>query len=77
MRILHDDYRRDVSDARDGSASVPSPWAEIGAAWCRASRDGVADGLLSVAVPKIEARKLYANLGRAAGQDDDNVFAVV
>ena len=43
----------------------------------RTSRDGVAYVLLSLAAPEFGARKLYANLGRAAGQDDDNVFAVI
>ena len=32
---------------------------------------------LSLAAPEFGPRKLYANLGRAAGQDDDNVFAVI
>ena len=50
---------------------------EIGAAWRRTSRDGVAYVSLSLAAPEFGARKLYANLGRAAGQDDDNVFAVI
>jgi hypothetical protein len=26
---------------------------------------------------RVSARRLYANLGCAAGQDDDNVFAVI
>ena len=50
---------------------------EIGAAWRRTSRDGVAYVSLSLAAPEFGARKLYANLRRAAGQDDDNVFAVI
>lgn len=32
---------------------------------------------LSLAAPEFGPRKLYANLGRAAGQDDDSVFAVI
>jgi hypothetical protein len=29
----------------------------------------------ALAAPEFGPRKLYANLGRAAGQDDDGVFA--
>ena len=43
----------------------------------RTSRDGVAYVSLSLAAPEFGARKLYANLDRAAAQDDDNVFAVI
>jgi hypothetical protein len=32
---------------------------------------------LSLADPAFGPKKLYANLGRAAGQDDENVFAVI
>jgi len=32
---------------------------------------------LPLAVPEFGPRELYANLGRAAGQDDDGVFAVI
>ena len=32
---------------------------------------------LSLAAPEFGPRKLYANLGRAAGQDDDDVFALI
>ena len=51
---------------------------EIGAAWKRVSRDTGAEYIsLSLAAPEFGPRKLYANLGRAAGQDDDSVFAVI
>ena len=32
---------------------------------------------LSLAAPEFGPRKLYANLGRAAGQDDDSVYAII
>lgn len=32
---------------------------------------------LGLADPAFGPKKLYANLGRAAGQDDDDVFAVI
>ena len=56
---------------------VVTDGVEIGAAWRRTSRDGAAYISLNLATPEFGARKLYANLGRAAGQDDDNVFAVI
>ncbi|OWJ68956.1 DUF736 domain-containing protein [Inquilinus limosus] len=51
---------------------------EIGAGW---TRTGEASGKtyvsLSLAAPEFGPRKLYANLGRAAGQDDPDVFALI
>jgi uncharacterized protein (DUF736 family) len=51
---------------------------EVGAGWLRT---GEASGKeyvsLSIAAPEFGPRKLYANLGRAAGQDDEEVFAVI
>jgi uncharacterized protein (DUF736 family) len=32
---------------------------------------------LSIAAPEFGSRRLFANLGRAAGQDDDSVFALI
>jgi uncharacterized protein (DUF736 family) len=32
---------------------------------------------LSLAAPEFGPRRLYANLGRAAGQDDPDVFALI
>ena len=51
---------------------------EIGAVWIRKSETSGKDYVsLSLAAPEFGHRKLYANLGRAAGQDDDDVFAVI
>ena len=51
---------------------------EIGAAWIRKSEvSGNKYVSLSLAAPEFGPRKLYANLGRAAGQDDEDVFAVI
>jgi len=51
---------------------------EIGAGWLRT---GEASGKeyvsLSLAAPEFGPRKLYANLGRAAGQEDGDVFALI
>ena len=32
---------------------------------------------LSLAAPEFGPKKLYANLGKAAGQDDDSLYAVI
>ncbi len=32
---------------------------------------------LSLATPEFGPRRIYANLGRAAGQDRDDVFAII
>jgi uncharacterized protein (DUF736 family) len=51
---------------------------EIGAGW---NKKGETSGKeyvsLALAAPEFGPRKLYANLGRAAGQDDENVFALI
>jgi len=50
---------------------------EIGAGWTRRSEASGRDYVsLSLAAPEFGPRRIYANLGRAAGQDDDT-FAVI
>lgn len=52
--------------------------AEIGAGWNRTGETSGRDYVsLSLAAPEFGPRKLYANLGRAAGQDDDDAYAVI
>lgn len=57
---------------------VTAGGVEVGAGWVRrgemSGRDYVS---LSLAAPEFGPRRLYANLGRAAGQDDDDVFAII
>ena len=51
---------------------------EIGAGWVRHSETSGNDYVsLSLAAPEFGPRRLYANLGRAAGQDSDDTFAVI
>ena len=51
---------------------------EVGAGWNRRSETTGNDYVsLSLAAPEFGPRRLYANLGRAAGQDDDEAFAVI
>lgn len=51
---------------------------EIGAGWLRtgelSGRDYVS---LSLAAPEFGPRRIYANLGRATGQDDANSYALI
>jgi uncharacterized protein (DUF736 family) len=50
---------------------------EIGAGWMRRSETSGRDYVsLSLAAPEFGPRRLYANLGRAAGADD-NTFAII
>jgi uncharacterized protein (DUF736 family) len=51
---------------------------EIGAGWAKTGSSSGKDYVgLALAAPEFGPRRLYANLGRAAGQDDENVFALI
>lgn len=50
----------------------------MGAGWKRISDTSGKDYVsLSLATPEYGRGKIYANLGRAASQDDDDVFALI
>lgn len=56
---------------------VTSEGVEIGAGWNRRSQSSGQDYVsLSLAAPEFGPRRLYANLGRAAGEAEDR-FAVI
>jgi uncharacterized protein (DUF736 family) len=56
---------------------VTAEGADIGAGWVRRSESSGKDYVsLSLAAPEFGSRKLYANLGRAPGQDDD-MYALI
>jgi len=56
---------------------VTSDGVEIGAGWLRRSDTSGRDYVsLSLAAPEFGPRRLYANLGRAAGEAEDR-FAVI
>ncbi|MCA1197860.1 DUF736 family protein [Sphingomonas sp. R647] len=56
---------------------VTSDGVEIGAGWNRRSQSSGQDYVsLSLAAPEFGPRRLYANLGRAAGEAEDR-FAVI
>ena len=57
---------------------VLSGKVEVGAGWKRfAEASGKEYVSLALAAPEFGPRKLYANLGRAAGQDDDSLYAMI
>jgi uncharacterized protein (DUF736 family) len=57
---------------------IYSEEVEIGAGWIRVGEvSGKAYVSLSLAAPEFGPRRIYANLGRAAGQDDDRTYAIL
>ena len=51
---------------------------EIGAGWSKKGETSGKDYVsLSLAAPEFGPKKLYANLGRAAGSDDYQLYAVI
>lgn len=57
---------------------VSAGGVEVGAGWVRRGEMSGKDYVsLSLAAPEFGPRRLYANLGRAAGQDDDDAFAII
>ena len=57
---------------------VHSGRADVGAGWVKTGKTSGQDYVsLSLASPALGRRSVYANLGPAAGQDDDSVFAVI
>ncbi|MGE0853846.1 MAG: DUF736 domain-containing protein [Hyphomicrobiaceae bacterium] len=57
---------------------VLSQGVEIGAAWLRRGQmSGKEYVSLSISAPELGSKTLYANLGRAAGQSDPNVYALI
>jgi uncharacterized protein (DUF736 family) len=57
---------------------VYSDSVEVGAGWIRTGEVSGKDYVsLSLAAPEFGPRRIYANLGRAAGQDDDDSYAII
>jgi uncharacterized protein (DUF736 family) len=51
---------------------------EVGAGWVRTGEASGRDYVsLRLAAPEFGPRRIYANLGRAAGQDDEDAFAII
>lgn len=57
---------------------VMSQGIEIGAGWQRKGQTSGKEYVsLSIAAPEFGSKTLYANLGRAAGQSDPDVYALI
>ena len=57
---------------------VLSKGVEIGAGWLRMGQmSGKEYVSLSISAPELGSKTLYANLGRAAGESDPNVYALI
>lgn len=57
---------------------VLSQGIEVGAAWTRTGqRSGLDYVSVSLSAPEFGDKPLYANLGHMAGQDDDDVYALI
>lgn len=57
---------------------IYSDEVEVGAAWLRVGENSRKPYVwLALAAPEFGPRRLYANLGRAAGQDNDDCFAIL
>lgn len=68
----------DKSNDNQPDYKVFAEGIEVGAAWVRKSESSGKEYVsLSIAAPEFGPKKLYANLGKAAGQEDDNVFALI
>ncbi|MBV9510544.1 MAG: DUF736 domain-containing protein [Caulobacteraceae bacterium] len=51
---------------------------ELGAGWIKTGeQSGNPYVSLGIAAPEFGPRRIYVNLGRAAGQDDEDVFALI
>ena len=72
-----------VPNGRKASDNQPdyrvlSEGAEVGAGWIRKSETSGNDYVsLSFAAPEFGPRRLYANLGRAAGDEREDRFAII
>lgn len=70
-----------ANDAKTGDSQpdyrVVSDGVEIGAGWNRRSQSSGQDYVsLSLAAPELGPRRIYANLGRAAGEAEDR-FVII
>ena len=68
----------DKSSPTQPDYRVLSHGIEIGAGWIRTGQiSGKEYVALSIAAPELGSKTLYANLGRAAGHTDPDVFALI
>jgi uncharacterized protein (DUF736 family) len=68
----------DKSNGNQPDYRICADGIEIGAACIRnAETSGKEYVSVSIPAPEFGPSKLYANLGKAPGQDDDNVYALI
>lgn len=66
------------SNDRQPDFRVMAGGVEVGAGWNRIGETSRNEYVsLSLAAPEFGPRRLYANLGRAAGQEDEAAFAII
>ena len=66
------------SDAQPDFRVFTEDRVEIGGGWNRVGRVSGNESIsLTFAAPEFGPAKIYANLGRAAGQDDESVMAIL
>lgn len=57
---------------------ILSQGVELGGGWIRTGEVSGNEYIrLAMSAPELGPRTLYANLGRSAGQDDDDAFAII
>jgi uncharacterized protein (DUF736 family) len=67
-----------VTNTGKTNEGQPDDLVFVNGAWIRQSKASGCDYVsLSIAAPEFGPRRLYANLGRAAGQNDPDVFALI
>ena len=74
------DIRRNRQKAGDVQPDfrIWSDGIEIGAGWVRVGGQSQRPYVsLAIEAPEFGQRRLYANLGRAAGQDDPDIYAII
>ena len=76
IRILPN--RTKETDAQPDYRVYTEDRVEIGGGWNRVGKaSGTPYVSLTFAAPEFGPHKIYANLGRAAGQDDESVMAIL
>ncbi|HXI87744.1 MAG TPA: DUF736 domain-containing protein [Parvularculaceae bacterium] len=76
IRILPN--TRKETDAQPDFRVYTEDRVEIGGGWNRVGKaSGAAYVSLTFSAPEFGPAKIYANLGRASGQDDDRVMAIL
>jgi len=69
---------RDKSSDRHPDFQILGPNnQQVGAGWKKISKEDKEYIRVSLESPEFGPRRLYANLGRAAGQDDPHTFAII